>query len=82
MTREPCRPPATLRIGLTPRQLDVIDAVRTLTARNGVPPSSQVIGTWLGISRQAAKKHLDELEKRGLIADEPLVIRSGRWKVL
>ncbi len=77
MTREP-----SMRIGLTSRQLDVLDAVRTLTARNGVPPSSQVIGTWLGITRQAAKKHLDELEEQGLIADEPRVIRSGRWKVV
>lgn len=67
---------------LTPRQLDVVDAIRTLTARDGVPPSSQALGDWLGVSRQSAKKHLDVLEAKGLIQDEPRMVRSGRWRVL
>jgi DNA-binding MarR family transcriptional regulator len=69
-------------IGLTPRQLDVLDAVRYLTRTNGVPPSAQRIGDWLNVTRQAAKLHLDELERMGLVADEPMVIRSGKWRVL
>lgn len=69
-------------IGLTPRQLDVLDAVRYLTRTNGAPPSAQRIGDWLNITRQAAKLHLDELERLGLIADEPMTIRSGKWRVL
>jgi len=66
--------------GLTPRQRDVLEAIRAL---GGVaPPSSQEIADGLGISRQAAKKHLDELERMGLVADEPMVVRSGKWRVV
>ena len=68
--------------GFTARQSDVLKAIRALTKQGGAPPSSQAIGDKLGISRQAAKKHLDELERLGLIRDEPVMIRSGKWRVL
>ena len=68
--------------GLTSRRNDAIKAIRALTARDGSPPSSQAIGDKLGISRQAAKKLLDELERMGLIRDEPVLVRSGKWRVL
>lgn len=68
--------------GLTARRSDALKAIRALTARDGEPPSSQAIGDKLGISRQAAKKLLDELERMGLIRDEPVLVRSGKWRVL
>ena len=65
---------------LTPRQRDVLEAIAAL---GGVaPPSSQEIADGLGISRQAAKKHLDELERMGLVRDEPVMVRSGKWRVV
>ena len=69
-------------MSLSERQRAVLRAINTLTRRDGSPPSSQAIGDRLGISRQAAKKHLDELEKAGLIRDEPVLVRSGKWRVL
>ena len=65
---------------LTPRQRDVLEAIRGLQAAE--PPSSQAIADGLGISRQAAKKHLDELERMGLVRDEPVLVRSGKWRVV
>lgn len=67
---------------LTPRQADVLRAVRTLSTTSHGPPSCQAIGDRLGITRQAAKKHLDELERLGLVRDEPVQVRSGRWQVV
>lgn len=64
---------------LTPRQRDVLEAIRAL---DGGEASSQAIADGLGISRQAAKKHLDELERMGLVRDEPVLVRSGKWRVV
>jgi DNA-binding MarR family transcriptional regulator len=65
---------------LTEGQRRVLGAISALAADG--PPSSQAIGDSLGISRQAAKKHLDELERMGLIRDEPVLVRSGKWRVV
>lgn len=64
---------------LTPRQRDVLEAMRALA---GEPASAQAIGDRLGISRQAATKHLDELERMGFASGETITVRSGRWRVV
>jgi Mn-dependent DtxR family transcriptional regulator len=67
---------------LTPRQADVLRALQALTRANGAPPSAQAIGDRLGVTRQAATKHLSELERLGLVHDEPVLVRSGKWRVV
>jgi predicted transcriptional regulator len=63
---------------LSERQRDVLEAVK---AHHG-PVSAQAIGDALGVSRQAATKLLARLEAMGLIRDEPVLVRSGKWKVV
>lgn len=67
---------------LTPRQRDVLRVVGDLGVICGEPPSAQGVANALAISRQAAKKHLDELERMGLVRDEPVLVRSGKWRVV
>lgn len=62
----------------SPRQTDVLAAVADLTAA-GVPASATAIGERLGIPRQVASRHLVLLERKGLLADVPKVVRSGHW---
>lgn len=61
-----------------PRQHDVIDAVRALTAE-GAAASASAIAARLGISRQLASRQLAALERKGFLADVPKVVRSGNW---
>lgn len=62
----------------SPRQEDVLEAVRELTAA-GVAASAVAIGDRLGIPRQVASRHLVALERKGYLADVPKVVRSGHW---
>lgn len=63
---------------LSERQRDVLDALRGLDG----PASAQAIADALGISRQAATKTLARLEAMGVVRDEPVLVRSGKWRVL
>jgi predicted transcriptional regulator len=63
---------------LSERQRDALEALR---AHDG-PVSSQAIADDLGISRQAATKLLNRLEAMGVIRDEPVMVRSGKWRVV
>ena len=69
----PRKPPAP-----SPRQADVIDAVRALT-EEGLQASAIAIAERLGISRQLATRQLAALERKGFLADVPKVVRSGNW---
>lgn len=62
----------------SPRQADVVAAVRELTAA-GEPASASAIARRLGISRQLASRQLGALERKGILADVPKVVRSGTW---
>lgn len=62
----------------SPRQADVIEAVRALSEA-GLQVSAVAVGERLGIPRQVATRHLEALERKGLIADVPRIVRSGHW---
>lgn len=63
---------------LSERQRDVLEALRGLDG----PASAQAIADALGISRQAATKILARLETMGVVRDEPVMVRSGKWRVV
>lgn len=54
---------------LTPRQAEILEAIRTHIAENGRPPSRPELARALGIaSTNAVFKHLAALERKGAIA--------------
>lgn len=62
---------------LTQRQRDVVEAIRSFTARAGYAPSYRDIGDALGgMSTNAVSDHLEALEKKGVIRRTPGVPRS------
>lgn len=62
---------------LTDRQLDVVQAIRRLTALHGYPPTLRELGADLGIaSTNGVNDHLKALENKGAIRREPLKSRS------
>lgn len=63
----------------TPRQAEVLDAIRQAVRANGVPPTVRELGKAVGIaSPNAVTGHLASLRKRGLIAWESNKARSIR----
>lgn len=65
----------------SPRQEDVLSAVRELTAA-GLQASATAVGERLGISRQQATRQLALLERKGFIRDVPKLVRSGNWAII
>lgn len=63
------------------RKYDVMAAVVRLSAAAGRPPSAVALARELGISRQKTSRYLAQLEAEGLLRDEPVVMRSGKWSV-
>lgn len=63
---------------LCPSHKAVLDTVRRLV-RDGKPASAHRVARELGVSHQYAGKVLALLEKRGLVRDQPKVVRSGNW---
>ncbi|NPV88666.1 hypothetical protein HPY42_03975 [Coprothermobacteraceae bacterium] len=54
--------------GLTPRQKEVLDAIRQFTATNHYPPTVRELCTMLGIkSPRGIAKHLEALQKKGYL---------------
>lgn len=62
----------------TDRQDEVLAVVRALIAE-GQRASSYTVGERLGCTRQVAQRHLLALERKGLLADVPKVVRGGHW---
>ncbi len=62
----------------SPRQEDVITAVRELAAE-GAQVSAQAVADRLGITRQQATRQLVLLERKGYVRDVPKLVRSGNW---
>ncbi len=66
---------------LTPRQLEMLEAIRDHIAENGRPPSRPELAKTLGIaSTNAIFKHLAALEKKGAIELMPGSARGIRVK--
>ncbi len=77
---------------LTERQLDVLNFIKSFTARHGVPPTVREIGEKFRVTPRAAFDHLKALERKGVLQrrasagrtsraltlTEPVVGRGGR----
>jgi repressor LexA len=63
---------------LTSRQRDVLDFIRSFTARNGVPPTVREIGTKFQVTPRAAFDHLRALERKGMLQRRATTGRSSR----
>lgn len=54
-------------MSLTPRQRDVLLAIRELISRNGVSPTIQELSDHVGISRTAVNEHISALVNKGFV---------------
>lgn len=63
------------------RQEQFLRVAFDLAAKLGRPPTSGEIAAEMGTTRRAALRQLTELEAMGVIADVPMQIRSGRWRL-
>jgi repressor LexA len=63
---------------LTPRQREVLNFIRTFTARHGVPPTVREIGGRFHVTPRAAFDHLRALERKGALQRRASVGRTSR----
>ena len=63
-------------MNLTPRQLDVLVAIRDYRYLNGVAPTMQELADQLGTSKVTIFEHVGALEKKGLIRRDKHKARS------
>ena len=63
-------------MNLTPRQLDVLVAIRDYRYLNGVAPTMQELADQLGTSKVTVFEHVGALEKKGLLARDKHKARS------
>ena len=63
---------------LTPRQREVLNFIRTFTARHGVPPTVREIGARFHVTPRAAFDHLRALERKGALQRRASVGRTSR----
>ncbi len=63
-------------MNLTPRQLDVLVAIRDYRYLNGVAPTMQELADQLGTSKVTVFEHVGALEKKGLLTRDKHKARS------
>ena len=63
-------------MNLTPRQLDVLVAIRDYRYLNGVAPTMQELADQLGTSKVTVFEHVGALEKKGLLSRDKHKARS------
>jgi repressor LexA len=68
--------------GLTARQRQVLDFMRTFTDRHGVPPAVREIGERFGFTARAAFDHLRALERKGMLERRVTGKRASRTLVV
>jgi SOS-response transcriptional repressor LexA len=61
---------------LTPRQYDVLQAIRVYHAQQGMPPTIREIGRAVGVSINAVNGHLCRLEEKGFLRRIPNISRG------
>jgi repressor LexA len=67
---------------LTARQRDVLNFIRTFTARHGVPPTVREIGEKFRVTPRAAFDHLRALERKGMLQRRTAPGRTARGLTL
>ena len=65
-----------IRPALSPRRTEVLDAVKALTAKRGIPPTQWEIAQSLDMSRSTVRQHLVALSNAGLLRMDPKARRS------
>jgi DNA-binding MarR family transcriptional regulator len=69
------------KLGLTERQIEVLDFIRTRISRNGMAPTFQEISDHLGIaSKSSVHRLITALEERGHIERIPGRVRAIKLK--
>jgi repressor LexA len=68
--------------GLTARQRQVLDFMRTFSDRHGVPPAVREIGERFGFTARAAFDHLRALERKGMLERRVTGKRASRTLVV
>lgn len=69
------------KLGLTERQIEVLDFIRASISRNGMAPTFQEISDHLGIaSKSSVHRLITALEERGHIERIPGRVRAIRLK--
>jgi repressor LexA len=63
---------------LTSRQQDVLNFIRTFSARQGVPPTVREIGERFRVTPRAAFDHLRALERKGMLQRRATSRRTSR----
>jgi repressor LexA len=63
-------------MNLTPRQLDVLVAIRNYRHLNGMAPTMQELADQLGTSKVTIFEHIEALERKGVIRRNPHMSRS------
>jgi len=67
---------------LTARQRDVLNFIRSFTARHGVPPTVREIGEKFRVTPRAAFDHLRALERKGMLQRRAAPGRTARGLTL
>src|SRR5882672_5250400 len=67
---------------LTARQRDVLNFIRSFTARHGVPPTVREIGEKFRVTPRAAFDHLRALERKGMLQRRVAPGRTARGLTL
>src|SRR5262245_9636457 len=68
--------------GMTARQRQVLDFMRTFSDRHGVPPAVREIAERFGFTARAAFDHLRALERKGMLERRVTAKRASRTLVL
>src|SRR5512133_1873526 len=63
-------------MNLTPRQLDVLVAIRNYRHLHGMAPTMQELADQLGTSKVTIFEHIEALERKGVIRRNPHMSRS------
>jgi repressor LexA len=63
---------------LTERQQEVLDFIRSFSARHGLPPTVREIGDRFGVTPRAAFDHLRALERKGALQRRASAGRTSR----
>jgi repressor LexA len=64
-------------MSMTPRQLDVVIAVRNFRHLHGYGPTLCELADQLGVSQPTISQHVTELVKKGVLKRDP-----GKWRSL